>query len=83
MINVTLPPSDSDVDLPLVIHQFLRNSLNLDLTAPDVLDNHHVMPLDYGKFVIGSVFPFEVILFIEIIFVHWIFFVRISPLSNN
>ena len=71
MINVTFPLSDSDGDLPLAIQHFLRDSLNLDLTAPD----GHVMPLDYERFVIGGVFPFEVILFIERVFVHWIFVV--------
>ena len=60
MINVRFPPIDSDGDLPLAIQHFLRDSLNLDLTSPD----SHVMSLDYERFVIGSVFPFEVTLFI-------------------
>ena len=60
-------PSDSDGDLPLAIQNFLRDSLK---TTPDVLDNDHAVPLDYERFVIGSVFPFEVIMFLERIFVH-------------
>ena len=53
----------------------LRDSLDLDLTTPDVLDKGHVVPLDHERFDIGSVFPFEVILFTERAFVHWIFVV--------
>ena len=67
--------SDSDANLPLVIQHFLRDFLNLDLTSSYVLDNGHVVPLDYERFVIKSVFPFEVTLFIERVFVHWISFV--------
>ena len=68
-------PSDSDADLPLVIQHFLRDSLNLDLTATYELDSNMSCPLDYGEFVIGSVFKFEVILFLERIYVHLIFIV--------
>ena len=47
---------------PLVIHMeifpwlynnSLRDSLNLDLTAPDVLDNDPTVPLDYERFCYG------------------------------
>ena len=58
---------------PWLFNNSLRDSLNLDFSAPDALDNGHAIPLDYERFVIVSVFPFEVILFLERIFVHWIF----------
>ena len=60
----------------------LRDSFNLDSTAPRSI-RYHVMPLNYERPVIGNVFPFEVILFIERIFVHWIFVVQISILLDN
>ena len=50
-------------------------SWNLDLTSPDVLDSGMSCPL--RRFVNGSVIPFEVILFTERAFIHWIFVVWI------
>ena len=63
------PPSDSDGGLPLAIRHFLRKSFNLESTAPRSV-GHHAMPLDYERHDIGNVFPSEVILFIERIYVH-------------
>ena len=54
--------SDSDGDLPLVIWHFWRD-------CPRCV-RHHVMPLAYGRPVIGSGFPSEVILSIERMSVH-------------
>ena len=51
-------------------------------TAPCVF-RHHVMPIAYGRLVIGSVFPAEVIMFIEMMFVHWISIMRISLLCQT
>ena len=45
------------------------------MTVIDELDNNMSFPLGYAEFVIGSVFPFEVIVFLERISVHWIFVV--------
>ena len=55
-------PSDSDGDLPLVIWNLWRD-------FPGCV-RHHIMPLAYGRPFIGSVFPAEVILSIERMFVH-------------
>ena len=54
--------SDLDRDLPLVIWYFWRD-------CPSCV-RHHVMPLAYGIPVVRSVFPTEVILSIEKMFVH-------------
>ena len=58
-------------------------SWNLDWTAPGVLDSDMSCPLVDRRFVNGSVILFEVILFTERAFVHRIFVVWISPLSNK
>ena len=55
-------PSDSDGDLPLVIWHFWRE-------CPSCV-RYHVMTLAYGRPVVGSVFPTEVILSIERMSVH-------------
>ena len=55
-------PSDSDGDLPLVIWNFWGD-------FPKCV-RHHIMPLAYGRPVIGSVLITEVILPIERMFVH-------------
>ena len=55
-------PSDSNGDMPLVIWNFWRD-------CPKCV-RHHVMPLAYGRPVVGSVFPAEVILSIERMSVH-------------
>ena len=55
-------PSDSDGDLPLVIWHFLRD-------FPSCV-RHHVIPLAYGRPIVGSVFPAEVIMSIERMSVH-------------
>ena len=52
-----------------VYSALLRDSLNLESTAP-ISVGHHVMPLDYERPVIGSVFPSKVILLIERISVY-------------
>ena len=49
--------------------------MDLDWTAPGVLDSDMSCPLVDWIFVIGSVIPLEVILFTERAFVHWIFVV--------
>ena len=46
-----------------------------------MLDQDHAVPLDYGGFVIGSVFPFEVILFIEGVCVCYANFYVVKQLS--
>ena len=55
-------PSDSDGDLPLAIWHYWRD-------CPRCV-RHYVIPLAYGRLVIGSVFPAEVILSIERMSVH-------------
>ena len=68
-------PSDSYGDLPLVYSTFLERFLGILIGLPQVSDNDTSCPLAYRRFVIGSVFPLEVILFIERVFVHWMFVV--------
>ena len=69
-------PSDSDGDLPLIYSALLERFLGILIELPKVsLDNGAPCSLAYRRSVIGGVFPLEMILFIERVFVHWIFVV--------